>query len=172
MPDKPLWYGRLDVVLQQIEAFPSPWIDRATLQSVLGVGARRSQQILRPLVQRTIGKNGLASKEGVIQHLRELATGEAAVFERRRRERLHDLVDRWHVQSRTQPRVLVEAPEAVVNQELDSLPSGIQLMPGRITIEGFSTPDEAKQKLLALILAIGNDPDGFDTQIDMTTPVT
>lgn len=165
MPDRPQWYGRLETALQQIEAFPSPWIDRATLQSLLGVGPRRAQQILRPLVQRTIGKNGLAPKENVALYLRELATGEVASFERRRRERLHELIENWHIQNQRQPQVLVEAPEAVVNQELDSLPPGIQLMPGRIIIEGFSTPDEAKQKLLALILAMGNDPAGFDSKI-------
>ena len=59
----------------------------------------------------------------------------------------------------------MEAPTAIVNQELESLPPGVHLSPGRIQIDGFRTSDEAKQKLLALILAIGNDPDGFDTRI-------
>jgi hypothetical protein len=49
----------------------------------------------------------------------------------------------------------------VVNQELESLPPGVHLSPGRIEIGGFRTLDGAKQKLLALILAIGNDPAGF-----------
>ena len=165
MPDKPLWYGRLEETLQQIEDFPSPWIDRATLQSLLGVGPRRAQQILKPLVQRTIGKNGLAPKESVHRYLRQLANGEAAVYERRRRERLHDLVETWQMQIRKQPRVLVEAPESVVHQELDGLPAGIHLSPGRVAIEGFSTPEEARQMLLALIMAIGNNPEEFDQRV-------
>ena len=165
MPDKPFWYYRLDDIIRQLEQLPHPFIDRATLEFVLGVGRRRAQQILQPLVRQTLGKNGLAAKEDMIAHLRHLAAGDSASFEKRRRERLHSILDELHRRTREQPRVLVEAPTAVVNQELEALPSGVHLSPGRIQIDGFRTSDEAKQKLLALILAIGNDPDGFDARI-------
>jgi hypothetical protein len=88
-----------------------------------------------------------------------------AYFEKQRRSRLHAILDDLHRQIREQPRVMVEAPTTVVNQEFESLPSGGQLSPGRIQIEGLQTPEEAKQKLLALILAIGNDPVGFDNRV-------
>lgn len=165
MPDKPFWYYRLDEVIGQLENLPHPFVDRATLEFVLGIGRRRAQQILQPLVRRTLGKNGLAAKEEVIAHLRHLAAGDAAYFEKQRRQRLHVILDELHRRAKEQPRVLVEAPTAVVNQELESLPPGVHLSPGRIQIDGFRTSDEAKQKLLALILAMGNDPDGFDTRI-------
>ena len=80
-------------------------------------------------------------------------------------ERLHSILNQLHREQRERPRVLVEAPTAVVNQEFEALPPGVQLSPGRIVLDGFSTPDEAKQKLLALIMAMGNDPDGFDARI-------
>lgn len=165
MPDKPMWYSRLDSAVEQLRCLPSPWVDRGVLESVLGVGRRRAQQILRPLVRRTIGKSGLGHRDEVIQYLQALAAGEPAHFERQRRQRLRSILDQLHRQSKEQPRVLVEAPAAVVNQELASLPPGVHLSPGRIVLEGFATPDEAKQKLLALIMAIGNDPDGFDSRI-------
>lgn len=165
MPDKPLWYHRLDEAIQQLEKCPDPFVDRAMLEFVLGVGRRRAQQILQPLVSRTIGKNGLAAKKDVIAHLHHLAAGDAAYFERQRRQRLHAILDQLQAQAKQQPRVLVEAPTALVNQELDSLPPGVSLSPGRIEIAGFRTSDEAKQRLLALILAMGNDPDGFDARI-------
>lgn len=165
MPARPTWYTRLDAVIKQLEELPSPWVDRATLEWTLGVGRRRAQQILVPLVRRTIGKNGLADREEVIRHLRALAAGEAVIFEKQRRERLYRILDQMYVEAKEQPRVLVEAPAAVVNQELDHLPSGVHLSPGRIVIESFSTPEEAKQKMLALIMAMANDPDGFDSRI-------
>ena len=165
MPDKPIWYTRLEVAIEQLEALPSPWVDRSALEFALGVGRRRAQQILQPLVRQTIGKNGLANREEVIRHLRALATGEAVSFEVQRRERLHSILNQLHREQKEHPRVLVEAPTAVVNQELDSLPPGVHLAPGRIVLDGFSTPDEAKQQLLALIMAIGNDADGFDARI-------
>lgn len=165
MPDKPFWYYRLDEAIEQLEKSPHPFVDRAILEFVLGIGRRRAQQILQPLVRRTLGKNGLAAKDEVIAHLRHLAAGDKAYFEKQRRHRLHAILDELHRRAREQPRVLVEAPTAVVNQELESLPSGVHLSPGHIQIDGFRTADEAKQKLLALILAIGNDPDGFDARI-------
>jgi hypothetical protein len=165
MPDKPVWYDRLDQAEAQLAAHPSPWVDRTTLESILGIGRRRAQQILQPLVRHTIGKNGLAPKQEVIAYLRQLAEGETAAYERQRRTRLAALIQTWYNQAREQPQVLVEAPHAIVNQELDHLPAGVRLAPGRILIEGFQTPEEAKQKLLALIMAMGNEPEEFDRRI-------
>jgi len=165
MPDKPLWYPRLRAAIEQIEALPSPWVDRAVLEFTLGVGRRRAQQILQPMVRRTVGKNGLADRDDVIRYLQGLADGEPASFEVERRTRLHTILEQLHRKQKESPRVLVEAPAAVVKQEFDSLPRGVHLSAGRIVIEGFVTPEEAKQKLLALIMAMGNDPDGFDARI-------
>jgi hypothetical protein len=165
MPDKPVWYDRLPEAEAQLGALPSPWVDRATLESILGIGRRRAQQILQPLVRHTLGKNGLAPKEDVIAYLRQLAAGDPASYERKRRQRLAALLETWGQQARAQPQVLVEAPDSIVNQELDQLPDGVHLSPGRIRIEGFLTPDEAKQKLLALIMAMGNEPEEFDRRI-------
>ena len=165
MPDKPIWYTRLEAAIEQLEALPSPWVDRAAVEFALDVGRRRAQQILRPLVRRTVGKNGLANREDLVRHLRGLAAGQAVSFEVQRRDRLHSILDRLHREQKEQPRVLVEAPASVVNQSLDSLPSGVHLEPGRIVLDGFRTPEEAKQKLLALIMAMGNDLDGFDARI-------
>jgi hypothetical protein len=168
MPDKPAWYDRLHEAEAQLAALPSPWVDRSTLESILGIGRRRAQQILQPLVRRTIGKNGLALKEDVLAYLRQLAEGDTATYERQRRERLAGLIQTWHTQAREQPQVLVEAPDAIVNQQLENLPEGVRLSPGRILIEDFATPDQAKQKLLALIMAMGNDPEEFDRQITVS----
>ena len=164
MPDKPFWYDRLEEIIGQIENLPEPFLDRATLEFLLGIGRRRAQQILQPLVRRTLGKNGLAAKQDVIAHLRHLAAGETAVFEKKRRQRLSAILDQLHAEAR-QPRVLVEAPTTIVNQELDSLPPGVHLAPGRILIEAFRTPEEAHQKLLALAMAMANDPLGFAARI-------
>lgn len=165
MPDKPTWYTRIDAAIGQLEALPSCWVDRASLEFALRVGRRRAQQILRPLVRRTIGRSGLADRDEVIRHLRRLADGDTVHFEQQRRQRLHSILDQLHHQAKEQPRVLVEAPTSVVSQDLESLPAGVHLSPGRIVLEGFSTPEEAKQKLLALIMAMANDPDGFDNRI-------
>lgn len=165
MPSVPIWYSRIDTAIQQIESLPLPWIDCASVAFALGVGRRRAQQIMRPLVARTIGSSGIAPKETVILHLRSLESGTSVAFEVNRRERLHSILNNLQRERKERPRVLVEAPTRIVNQEFEGLPSGLHLSPGRIVIEDFSTPDEAKQKLLALIMAMGNDPAGFDARI-------
>src|SRR3978361_406442 len=152
MPDKPPWYSRLPSVLEELSAAPTPWIDAALLQIVLGVSRRRAQQILRPLVRHTLGRNGLAAKSELIEHLRALAAGTEGEFEQQRRRRFEELLEEAHLKLCRQPPVLVEAPPAIVHQEVHQLPKGIHLSPGQIVIGQFRTADEAKQLLLALIL--------------------
>ncbi len=165
MPDKPIWYNRLQQAIEQIEALPYPWVDRPTIEFVLGVGRRRAQQILQPLLSRQVGRNGLAPRDVVIEHLRRLAAGEPVYFERQRRTRFSRILTELREEAQRQPRLLVEAPVAVVNQEFENLPPGIQLGPGRIVIEDFKTPEQAMKKMLALIMAMGNDPLGFEVRI-------
>jgi len=59
------------------------------------------------------------------------------------------------------PQLLVEAPVRIVNQEVENLPAGVRLEPGRITVV-FDHPQQALEKLLALAMAIGNDFDLFE----------
>lgn len=161
MPDKPTWYGRLDQVLVELDRLPWPWIDRETLQSLLQVGPRRAQQIMRPCVTRQVGANGVADRQELIAHLKRLASGDEAHYERRRRQRLAQLLERYRQAALAEPRVLVEAPTAVLGQHLANLPEGVSLRPGTISIE-FSSPDQALQRLLALAMAIGNDFSEFE----------
>lgn len=118
MPDKPTWCGHLEDAIAELRALPYPWVDRLTLERVLRVRRRRAQQILSPCVRQQVGTNSVADREELITHLRQLAAGETIHYERRRRERfaqtMRDLNRAWTEQTRT----LVEAPTAIVNQEL------------------------------------------------------
>ncbi len=163
MPDKPTWYGRLDQVIAELGNLPWPWVDRQTLQSLLLVGPRRAQQILRPCVTRQVGANGVASREELIEHLKRLAAGDEAHYERRRRQRLAQVLEGLRREALAQPKVMVEAPTTVLNQEFANLPDGVSVSPGAISIT-FSSPSEALQRLLALAMAIGNDFNEFERQ--------
>jgi hypothetical protein len=155
MPDKPTWCGHLDQIGRRLRDLPDRWVDRSTVQELLRVGPRRAQQILAPCVQRQIGVNGLADRELLISHLHRLATGEAAHYEHQRRRRLAERIG--VLQRERSAAVMVEAPVAVINQQLDALPDGVSVTPGRITVSFGSTQD-ALEKLLALAMAVGNDP--------------
>ena len=154
MPDKPTWCGHLDEVTRTLRDLPDPWVDRATLQGLLGIGARRAQQILAPCVGRRIGANGVADREAVIARLHQLATGETRHYEHQRRNRFAEYMDALYRERRE--GVLVAAPANIVNQEFKGLPAGVSISPGRIGIR-FESATEALEKLLALAMAIRND---------------
>ena len=155
MPDKPIWFGRLDQVIAELEALPHPWVDRAAVEQLLGVGRRRAQQILQPCVTHLIGASAVADREKLIARLRDLARGESAYYERARRRQLAQSLEICQALLE-RPRVVVEAPKSIVKQEFDDLPSGVHLGPGAITVE-FANAREGLEKMVALAMAIGND---------------
>lgn len=162
MPDKPTWCGHLEEISRRLFQLPDAWVDRATLEGLLGIGRRRAQQILAPCVGRQIGANGLADRAAVLAHLQRLVAGDSAHYERRRRQRLAErLADLDRARAET-PQVLVEASVSIVKQELDDLPEGVSIERGRITVQ-FGTATEALEKLLALAMAIGNDRRRFES---------
>src|ERR1035437_496704 len=135
MPDKPFWCGRLEDIAQELGGLPEPWVDRSILEQALGIGRRRAQQILAPCVTRQIGRNGLARREAILEHLRRLAAGEQAHYERRRQRRLAEYLEGLRQARLRQPPVLVEAPASLMGQRFESLPVGAAVAPGQIRSE-------------------------------------
>jgi hypothetical protein len=165
VPHKPAWYSRIHSIIQELEALPRPFADRATVEFLFGVGRRRAQQILAPCITDRVGANGLADRDTLIAHLRSLAEGDDGVYERQRRRKVADTLAGLRQQRLDQPRLLVEAPLEVLSRKFDNLPAGVHLEEGRITVE-FANPRQALEKLLALAMAIGNDFDRFERQVE------
>ena len=80
MPAKPAWYSKLEAVICELESQPRPFVDRATLEFLLGVGRRRAQQIMQPCVIDRIGANGLADRDALIEQLRHVVPGRGRVL--------------------------------------------------------------------------------------------
>jgi hypothetical protein len=164
MPAKPAWYSRINEIIEELTALPRPFVDRATLEFLLGVGPRRAQQIMAPCISERLGSSALADREALISHLRRLAEGEDGYYERRRRHRVATILDQLHKERLERPRLLVEAPVRVLSQQLGNLPPGVRLEPGSITLR-FDRPPEALEKLLALAMAISNDFASFESLV-------
>jgi hypothetical protein len=173
MPAKPLWYSRIHLIIQNLQSLPRPFVDRPTVEFLLGVGRRRAQQIMAPSITDHVGSNGLADRALLIARLRRLAEGDDSYYEVERRRKVARVLDRLRQERIEQPQLLVEAPVTVVNQELEYLPPGVRLEPGRVTVE-FDEPREALEKFLALAMAISNDFDRFErsTRRDTITGAT
>ena len=161
MPAQPGWYTHLDGIIVELELLPRPFVDRATVEVLLGVGRRRAQQIMAPCITERVGANGLADRELLIGHLRRLARSDAVYYARSRRRKVAEVLEGLRRDRLERPQVLVEAPVRVVNQEMAQLPGGVEVQAGRIVIE-FAEPREALEKLLALAMAIGNDYGMFE----------
>ena len=164
MPAKPTWFHRLHNVIQDLEVFPRPFVDRSTVEFLLGVGRRRAQQVMAPCVTDRVGTNGLADRDALIAHLRQLAAGEEVSYERQRRLKVASVLAQLQKERLERPQLLVEAPAQIVRQELEKLPDGVRLEPGRITVS-FQNPQQALEKLLALAMAISSDFEKFESQV-------
>jgi hypothetical protein len=161
VPAKPIWYRNLPNILEQLRSHPVPYVDRAAVEFLLGVGRRRAQQILAPCITHRVGANGVADREALITRLQRIADDTESFYEIERRRKVAKLIDELRQERLEQPQLLVEAPARVVNQELANLPAGVRVERGRITVE-FEEPHQGLEKLLALAMAISNDFDRFE----------
>ena len=164
MPAKPTWYRRLPSILASLREHPRPYVDRATIEFLLGVSRRRAQQIMAPCITDRVGSNGLADRDALIARLQRIAEGDEAFHEIQRRRKLAGLIDQLRRERVASPQLLVEAPVEVINRELQDLPEGLRLEPGRIVVE-FGNPHEGLEKLLALAMAISNDFARFENSV-------
>ena len=161
MPATAAWFSRINDIIGELRDLPRPFVDRTALEGLLGVGRRRAQQILAPLITDRVGCNGLVDRDALIEHLRRLAEGDDAYYERNRRRKVGEALARLNREWLERPQLLVEAPPQILAQEFANLPGGVSLDAGRITVE-FDSPQQALEKLLALAMAISNDFDGFE----------
>jgi hypothetical protein len=164
VPAKPTWYRNLPDILEGLRSLPRPYVHRATVEFLLGVGRRRAQQIMAPCIIDRVGANGLADREALIAHLQQIAAGEEAFYEVRRRRKVARVIGELRRERIERPQLIVEAPTSVVNQEFEHLPPGVHLEAGRITVE-FDEPQQGLEKLLALAMAISNDFDRFERSV-------
>jgi hypothetical protein len=85
VPAKPAWFHKIDNIIKELRASPRPFVDRATVEFLLTVGRRRSQQIMAPCITDHVGTNGLADRDRLIARLRRLAGGDDGYYEGQRR---------------------------------------------------------------------------------------
>lgn len=156
MPAKPVWYRKLPYIVEALRNHPFPYVDRATVEFLLGVRRRRAQQIMAPCVVNRVGTNGVVDRDALITRLQRVAEGDDGFYEIERRRKVAKTIEDLRRERIERPPLLVEAPVAVVNQEFENLPDGVRLEPGCITVE-FAEPQQGLEKLLALAMAISND---------------
>ena len=160
MPAKPEWLLRLPEIRAELEHLDVPVLDRCGIERIFGLKRRRAIELLHQFGGYQAGRTFLLDRARLLEALQSLESGEDYTAEKRRRERLGDVVEasREHLIS-TRVRIPVRA--AAARASLDRLAPGVLLMPGMLSIE-FRHPIELLEKLYELAQAISHDFERFE----------
>src|SRR5450755_412404 len=160
MPAKPEWLLRLPEIRAELEHLDVPVVDRAGIERIFGLKRRRAIELLHQFGGYQAGRTFLLDRARLLEALQSLESGEDYTAEKRRRERLGDVVEasREHLIS-TRVRIPVRA--TVARASLDRLAPGVLLVPGILSIE-FRHPIELLEKLYGLAQAITHDFEKFE----------
>jgi hypothetical protein len=148
--------------LAEIERLDIPFVDRATLQEVLGCSTTEAWRILRKLGAAP-GPGGalVLSKAVFLERLRAYNEDPRVVFERRRRERLETALDALspHTRARLVKVVAEDRPAdsvRLLSTRFGNLPAGVELTPHTASTSKFQGREEFLERLGAVLFALGN----------------
>src|ERR1035437_10378506 len=160
MPAKPEWLLRLPEIRAELEHLAVPIVDRAGIEHIFGLKRRRAIELMHEFGGYQAGRTFLLDPARLLEALQSLEAREEYSVEKRRRERLRDVVEasREHL---ILTRVQIPVHAAAVRPSLDRLAPGVLLMPGMLWIE-FRHPIELLEKLYSLAQAISHDFERFE----------
>ena len=160
MPAKPVWLLRLPDIRAQLEYLDAPVVDRTVIERIFGLKRRRAIELLHQFGGYQTGRTFFLDRVRLLEALRSLESRGDYTAEKRRRERLGDVVEasREHLIS---TRVRIPVSAAAARASLDRLAPGVLLRPGMLSIE-FRHPVELLEKLYGLAQAISHDFEKFE----------
>jgi hypothetical protein len=159
MPRKSDWLLRLPTIQRELQQLSVPVVDRSMIESVFQVGRRRAIQLLHCFGGYQSGRTFLLDRNSLLRALASLESGDEFSMEFRRKERLSSELDRLREFTRA-ARVSVPVAPGVYDTRLNSLPPGVHLESGRLTVE-YGSPEQLLERLFALSQALLNDLEQF-----------
>ena len=119
MPAKPPWLLHVPGIVEQLELFKVPVLDRAIVEIVFGLGRRQAIEFLHHFGGYQAGRTLLIDRQLLIEGLRRLMDGEEFQNEIRRKERLDQAISQLHrgragarVRIPVRPEMLPKPPKA------------------------------------------------------------
>ena len=160
MSAKAEWLLGLPEIRAELEHLDVPVVDRAGIEHLFGLRRRRAIELMHQFGGYQAGRTFLLDRVRLLEALQSLESREDYSDEKRRRERLGDVVEasREHLIAM---RVRIPVRAAAAKASLDRLAPGVLLLPGMLTIE-FRHPIELLEKLYGLAQAIAHDFDKFE----------
>jgi hypothetical protein len=160
MPAKAQWLLRVPQILAELRVIDVPVLDRATIQRLFSFQRRRAIQFMHAEGGYQAGHSFLVDRMRLIAQLEVLQNGDGFHQESRRRIRLEEAVERVRRHA-VAAHVKIPVEPAVLDTRINSLPAGILLVPGSLSVE-FRNPQELLQRLFALSQAMANDFESFE----------
>jgi hypothetical protein len=159
MPAKASWLLHVPEIVEQLELFKVPVVDRAIIEVVFGLGRRQAIEFLHRFGGYQAGRTFLIDRQLLINGLRRLMDGEEFQNEVLRKQRLNQSIDELR-RSRAGARVEIPVRPEMLTGKVAGLSAGIALKPGHLHIQFVSTED-LLCKLVELSQAAANDFDRF-----------
>jgi hypothetical protein len=168
MPARPAYFHKLPEAITVLEKTASIWIDRRTLQEILGV----SKTIAWRLLQKCgavpgPGNTLVCERLQLLSALESLRIGERCARELYRRERLEERLTQLVTAARSRNVRVVPDSRAIelASTRFGRLPAGVELSPGRLTVE-FDGIEQFLEKLGAVVFALQNDFEAVSRSIE------
>ncbi len=159
MPARPAYFHRISEALETFRALELDWVDRRTLQEILGVSKTVAWRIMRLCgASDGPGNTLVCHRLDLIFALERLSQSEACDRELRRRSRLEQNLAQLLTTVRS-TRVQVAPPSRtldLVSSRFGKLPPGVDLSPSRLVIDFYGTEDFL-EKFGAVVFALRND---------------
>ena len=156
MPDKPLWFHELPVILERFRSMRAPVVGRAVIEAEFGLKRRQAIYLMNKVGGWEAGRTFLVERVKLIAWLEGLARGDDFAIEERRRLRLSEsLAEARRTFSARQVRIETDSLPGPAG-----LPGGVELRRGELRIE-FSGVEDLLSKLFDLSKAIAGDYDDF-----------
>ena len=167
MPRSPQWFHQLSSALAQLETFPAPVVDRASLETLLQISRRSAIRLLHEFGGYQAGRTFLIRREDLIAALKRMQAGETFSHEVRRRTRLAKDLEETRRDWRTRQVKLPVAPE---RGQAASLPAGMQIVRAGVLEVQFADGGELLARLYELVRIAGEDLEAFAALLSGTEP--
>jgi hypothetical protein len=159
MPSKPVWLLHIPEILQQLEVFDVPVIDRGSIERLFGLRRRQAIELMHRFGGFQAARTFIIDRQQLIEKLRAIAGGEDFQAETERRGRLAESIEQLR-RNRAARHVRIPVSPDVERRNIEELPAGVLLEPGQLRVD-FLGAEDLLSKLYELSRAALNDYDRF-----------
>ena len=164
MPPKASWITHIPEMIAAVSALNVPVLDRASFECLFRVRRRRAISLMKYFGGYHAGSSILVDREAFLKRLERLQEDPATGYEVHRKRQLADHLAATK-RTRLGMKIKIPVPEDARDRELQDLPDGIEIVPGRVVFT-FESAEQLFSKLYDFSQAAANDFDRVCAAVD------